>query len=284
MDYSQIKQVDNDVVLYNIQHFNLSEVLDCGQCFRFSQREPNHYSGIAHNRLLDVILQNDNLIIKNTSLADFYSIWEDYFDLKRNYSELRKLYASDETLKKATEFSNGLRIMKQEPWEMLISYIFSQNCNIPRIKGMIEKLCTNFGEPLQNQNKNQNGYKFPTPQKLANLTVDDLSPIKAGYRAAYIIDAAKKVNSGELNLYTLQNMSTQNIRNELLKVKGVGPKVADCVLLFGFGKTEVYPIDVWIKRVIAKYYPNGFSKIPDYAATAGIAQQFLFHYERSHSK
>ncbi|MCL2016714.1 MAG: DNA-3-methyladenine glycosylase 2 family protein [Defluviitaleaceae bacterium] len=275
-DYSKIEQIGGDVVLYDIKHFSLPEVLNCGQCFRFnaSENTENQYTGVAHGRQLVLAVQAGNLIIKNVTLAEFYSIWQDYFDLQRNYANLRNQYASDPTLKKATEFSQGLRIMRQEPWETLVSYILSQNCNIPRIKNMVESLCQHFGEQLPNKN-----FAFPTPQRLAKLSVDDLAPIKTGYRAAYIIDAAKKA-AAELDLSALQEMSTDKIRQQLLKIHGVGPKVADCVLLYGFGRTEVFPIDVWIKRVLAKYYPNGFPP-QNISKTAGIAQQFLFHYERS---
>ncbi|MCL2400905.1 MAG: DNA-3-methyladenine glycosylase 2 family protein, partial [Defluviitaleaceae bacterium] len=274
MDYTNIKQQGEDIILTGIKHFIPSQVLDCGQCFRWNEENSiNHYKGIAQNRTLEISLEKEELILKNVSLNEFDTIWRDYFDLNRDYGELRQLYATDEILCKAIAFSPGLRIMRQNVWEILITFILSQNSNIPRIKGMVARLCEGFGQKLQC------GYAFPTPEALAVLSGEDLADIRSGYRAQYIIDAAQRVADGRLNLADLKNMPTDYIRQALMEVHGVGPKVADCVLLYGFGRVECYPMDVWMKRVMAKYYPDGFPK--ELLDTAGIAQQFLFHYERT---
>jgi len=161
--------------------------------------------------------------------------------------------------------------MRQDPWETLITFILSQNSNIPRIKGMVLRLCEGFGTLLPN-----GGYTFPEAEALVDA---DLSGIKSGYRVNYIKDAARRVAEGRLNLNELILMSTDKLRASLLEIHGVGPKVADCVMLFGFGRVECFPLDVWMKRVMEEYYPNGFpQKLLD---TAGIAQQFLFHYIRT---
>ena len=273
MDYTKAEQQNGDIILTDIKNFNLSQVLDCGQCFRWSGTE-NSYKGIAYGRLLELSLKEGNLILKNVSMKEFESIWQDYFDLNRSYIELRQQYALDKTLKKAIVFSPGLRLMKQEPWEILITFILSQNSNIPRIKGMVARLCENFGKKLP-----CGDFTFPKPENLASLTAADLAPIKTGYRAEYILDAARKAASGNLNLEDMQNLPSDELRVKLMEIHGVGPKVADCVMLYGFNRIECYPLDVWMKRVMAEYYPEGFP--PDLAKTAGIAQQFLFHYIRT---
>ena len=278
MDYAEAVRAGNDLLLAGVRHFDLDETLDCGQAFRY-EKIGEGYQGIAHNRRIEVTipsLRGAQLILKDVSLAEFESTWKDYFDLGRDYGYLRGYLVEHggEPMKLATEFSQGLRHMRQDPWEMLVSFILSQNTNIPRIKAMIGKLSENFGDCLP-----CGGYAFPSCDKLAALNTDDLAIIKCGYRAAYIVDAARCTADGRFNPGELKKMETSKIREELLKIHGVGPKVADCVLLLGFGRVEVCPVDVWIKRALAKYYPKGFPV--ELAPYAGIAQQFLFHFIRN---
>ena len=273
MDYKYIEQRGEDIVLTEIKHFVPSQVLDCGQSFRWSGDGEN-YSGIAFGRRLELALESNDLILKNVSFDEFESIWKNYFDLGRNYGKLRQRYSVDDTLEKAMAFSPGLRLMRQDIWETLVTFILSQNSNIPRIKGMVARLCENFGSVLP-----CGGYTFPAPKVLAGLSADDLSALRSGYRADYIIDAAKRASDGRLNFSELQCMPSEDVRKSLMEVHGVGPKVADCVLLYGFGRVERYPLDVWMKRAMADYYPNGFPEA--LTDTAGIAQQFLFHYIRT---
>ena len=273
-DYKNVIQNGADVVVAGIKHFDLAQTLDNGQAFRWQKITDNCFSGIAHGRFLEVELTDENLVLKSTTLEAFENIWRNYFDLGSSYTLLREKFSEHNTMADALAFSPGLRLMRQDAWEMLVSFILSQNSNIPRIKKMISSLCESYGEKLEN------GFAFPTAEKLAQLTVEDLSIIKSGYRAAYIIDAARQVASGELDLTKLSLLPTEEVRAALLKVHGVGPKVADCVLLFGFARTECFPLDVWMKRVMEKLYPSGFpTELND---IAGIAQQFLFHYARVH--
>ena len=219
-------------------------------------------------------ISGDKLILKNVTITEFESVWKNYFDLNRDYSRLRTDFNIDENMQKALTFSPGLRLMHQDAWEILISFILSQNSNIPRIKKMITLLCENFGQVLP-----CDGYAFPTPESLAGLAESDLEPIRPGYRAPYIIDAARRVAGGTLDLTALATQPTNEVRGALLSVHGVGPKVAECVLLFGFGRVECFPLDVWMKRVMADMYPGGLpAGLLEYA---GIAQQFLFHYIRT---
>jgi len=277
MDYSKIEQRGDDLVICRIKNFILSQILDNGQAFRWSANNDNGgFSGIAHGRRLDLEIQNGDLILKNVSKQEYESLWQNYFDLSRSYDDLRCRFQIDETLQKALAYSPGLRIMKQDPWETLITFILSQNSNIPRIKGMVSRLCECFGKLLP-----CGGYTFPDAAALAKLTNTDLSDIRTGYRAAYIIDAARRVYDGRLDLTELSQKTSEDVRKALLEIHGVGPKVADCVLLFGFGRVEYFPLDVWMKKVMSEHYPSGFPK--ELADTAGIAQQFLFHYVRTSS-
>jgi len=273
MDYRSAEQRGTDTILTDVKNFIPSQVLDCGQCFRWSG-EGDKYNGIAHGRRLEIFVENGELILKDVSLEEFDSTWRDYFDFNRDYEELHQHYSLDDTLGKAIAFSPGLRLMRQDIWETLVTFILSQNSNIPRIKGMVARLCEHFGKSLP-----CGGFTFPEPETLSDLSIDDLSSLRSGYRAGYIVDAAKCVVNGRVNLKALSQMPSRDIRQVLMEIHGVGPKVADCVLLYGFGRVEHYPLDVWMKRVMADYYPNGFPEA--LISTAGIAQQFLFHYART---
>jgi N-glycosylase/DNA lyase len=274
MDYTYATQKDGDVEICGLRNFELSQTLDCGQAFRWREISPQEFSGIAHGRRLDIFLSDEKLILKNVSPQEFETTWKNYFDLARDYEKIHALFSRHDNLRAAVEFSPGLRLLRQDAWEVLISFILSQNANIPRIKKMVEVLCESFGEKLP-----CGGFAFPTPAALASLSAADLAPIKCGYRAAYILDAAKKAKSGEFNPAALQELSSDEILSALLKIHGVGAKVADCVLLYGFGRVECYPTDVWIKRAMNDYFPHGFPT--EIKHLSGIAQQFLFHYVRS---
>ena len=181
-------------------------------------------------------------------------------------------FGEDETLAAACQ-NPGIRVLRQEPFETLITFIISQNNNIKRITGIVERLCESFGEPLAG-----GGFAFPTAQRLAALSAEDLAPLRAGFRARYIIDGAQKVAGGQVDLEEISRLPADEGRARLTEIVGVGAKVADCVLLFGFGKWEVIPKDVWIKRIIAAYYPEGFPACME--KYGGIAQQYLFDYAR----
>ncbi len=269
----EIVYKENSVVLKNAENFKLSETLDCGQAFRFSQNENGVWQGIAFNRCIELYEDNKDIIIGNTNKADFEQIWYNYFDLSRDYKKVIESFKENERLYTAAKFGSGIRILNQEPFEALCSFIISQNNNIPRIKGIVERLCENFGK------KTENGYAFPTAEKLSNLSVEDLAVIRSGFRAKYILDAAKKVASGKIDLYSLKNAPYEDAARELMKIKGVGPKVADCTLLYGLSHIEAFPKDVWIKRALNEYFGG---EIPECAEKyGGIAQQYIFYYIRN---
>jgi N-glycosylase/DNA lyase len=276
-------ELTNGVLLSGIEDFDLAQTLDCGQCFRWEQIAPQSYMGVVKGKVATIHrLTNDidcedeskyNYLIEGATRRDFDEIWREYFDFDRDYSAIKSSFCCDIHLSKATFFAPGIRILKQDTWEALCSFIISQNNNIPRIKGIIKRLCESFGDEIS-----ENIYSFPSPQTLASLETEDLAPLRAGFRAGYILDAARKVASGMVDLDALRTIDIDTARKTLCTIKGVGVKVAECTLLFGCGRLEAFPIDVWIKRVLDALYPNGFPK--GFANYAGIAQQYLFHYAR----
>ena len=254
---------------------NIALTLDCGQAFRWSAADDGVFCGIAFKKHLRLKQEGDSITLFNTSKDDFENIWRRYFDLDRDYAAIIASY-SDEKLKTACKEYPGIRILRQEPWETVCSFIISANNNIPRIKGIIERLCENFGE------KTEGGYTFPEPSALAALSEADLAPIRSGFRAKYIIDAAKKFSTGEVDPARIEKESFEDAKAELLKIKGVGEKVAQCSLLYGFGRTEAFPRDVWVKRIVSELYPDGLPEC--IKGTEGIAQQYLFHWRRNLEK
>ena len=281
-----IYEKDNSVIIENIPDFLPSHTFLCGQCFRWEETEKEHFIGIASGKVVEVYTDNNNVVIKNATLDDYSNIWKKYLDIENDYSSIKVQLSNDETLRKAIEYGWGIRILNQDVFECLISFIISTQNGIPRIKKIVAKLCEMYGDKIE-----YNGsvyYSFPKPDVLASLTAKDLEPLKAGYRTDYILDAAKKVAFGEIDIYSLENMSTQDARKELLKIKGVGPKVADCVLLFSLKKHDAFPVDVWIGRVMKKFYVDENATMKQISAYStenfgnlgGFAQQYLFYYAR----
>lgn len=255
------------------RQFALSETLDCGQAFRWRQREDGCWEGVAGGRYLCLESQGEDIFLHTVPEADL-PFWRQYFDLERDYEELAVLFRKNPCLRRALAFCPGIRVLRQEPWEALCTFILSANNNIPRIKGIVERLCQGWGEAVPGTGLPA----FPKPEALAPLGEEDLAPLRAGWRSAYLLDAARQVAGGRLDLEETASLPTQEAEARLLEVKGVGKKVAQCVLLFGFGRVECVPMDVWMKRVMAELYPRGF---PGYLRPyGGIAQQVLFHYYR----
>lgn len=260
MDY----KIDGNDILFFQRDFDLDETLDCGQAFRWTKIDNNTYTGHFLNTPLTISCadKSKNIFrLKDTHEDDFLNKWYDYFDFSTDYGELKKQFSEDETMARACKNAQGIRILKQDKWEALSSFIISQNNNIPRIKGIISRLCEHYG-----------GY--PSPEDMSLETVESLAFLRSGFRAKYLIDARDKILSNEVKLDDIAKMPLENARKELIKIKGVGPKVAECALLYGMYRTEAFPIDVWIKRVLENWYPNG---LPDcIKGYEGIAQQYLF--------
>lgn len=263
---------NNNVYISECKLFNLEKTFTCGQCFRFDKKEDGKWFGVVNNKELTLWQEDEDVILENVSQNEFEDFWYYYFDLDRNYEEINNAFSNNPILNTALNYGKGIRILKQEPWEALCSFIISQNNNIPRIKGIIDRLCSTYGEKIKNS------YSFPSADVLAKLNVDDLAPLRSGFRAKYILDAAKKVSSGEIVLERTALLSSEKAREELTKIYGVGEKVADCTLLFGMGHIDVCPKDVWIKRALTVLFDGDF---PECAKNyAGIAQQYIFYYAR----
>lgn len=262
------------LVFENITPFDLQQTLDCGQSFRWVQNADNSFTGVVRGSVATVSYTDNTLTIITDNMDE--SLWRSYFDLDLDYKDIKaKLSQMHPVLKEASTYAGGIRILNQEPFEALITFIISQNNNIARIKGIVERLCENFGEKIDDSH-----YAFPTAEKLATLTADDLSPIRAGFRHRYIIDAAQKVHSGEIDLESLRTMEYDKAQRELQKITGVGVKVADCVLLYGLHRLESFPIDVWMKRAMSVLFDG--MKGDEFGMFGGIAQQYIFHYSRMH--
>jgi N-glycosylase/DNA lyase len=261
--------------------FNIEQILECGQCFRFQKVRENTYRIIAMRRVLYVEQIDSTIILSPCNEQDFKQLWIRYFDLDLDYNRIKKILSQDSVLDKAIQYASGIRILNQETWECLISFIISQNNNIPRIKQIIETISIKYGDCIE-----QGFYAFPTVTQLSKASEEDLRQCKVGFRAKYIVSACNLVTSGSLLLNELDDMTTPELRLALMKIKGVGPKVADCVMLFSQRRQEVFPTDVWIKRIMQHFYfehEASIIEIHQYAYEyfenrAGIAQQYLFYY------
>ena len=264
----------NTIIFQNIDTLSVPLTLDCGQAFRWSEKSHGIWHGVAFGKAVDISQKENSLIISGDICEGDEKIWANYFDLGRDYSSICENLKNDSHLKTAIESYPGIRILRQDSWEALCSFIISQNNNIPRIKGIIERLCTHFGEDLGNGD-----FSFPSAEKLASLTVEDLAPLRSGFRAKYIIDAAQKVTNGEVDLEKLSHCDIDEAREELIKIKGVGAKVTECTLLYGCGRVDAFPVDVWVRRIMQELYPEGLPECTK--DVEGIAQQYLFHWRRN---
>lgn len=282
----RINEKDNNLIVTGLEDFNLHHIFDCGQCFRFNKVDDNSYFGIAKNKALLISQSGDEVIFHDTTENDFYDIWYDFFDLNRDYGKIKISLSDDLIMKEAVSYGSGIRILRQDLWETVVSFIISASNNIPRIKGIIELFCEHFGDEI---NYLGNTYHtFPHFESLTNVTAEDLSVIRCGFRDKYIIDAVKAFSSGLLSEDGLASLSTPDAKAELMKIKGIGNKVSDCILLFGLGRTNSFPIDVWIKRIMEQLYFGEEKTISEIAKLAndkfadngGFAQQYLFFYAR----
>ncbi len=253
-------------------NFEPKQTFFCGQCFRWKELESGAFSAVVSGKRITVVESGGEIVIESEHTREFL---ENYFDLQTDYGEYIKRFSADPTLKAACESSSGIRILRQEPFETLLSFIISQNNNIPRISGIIERLCENFGGKIDG------GYTFPTAERLRGATAEEFAPLRAGFRAKYLADAVCRVNSGEIDFEEVDALPLDKAREKLKLIKGVGDKVADCVLLFAFHKLDAFPKDVWVKRLMSEFYPEG---LPECAEGAeGVAQQYLFDYVRNNN-
>lgn len=256
--------------------FRAARTLDCGQCFRWTPKSDGSWLGVVRGVPARVLDKDGALLIQ--TLPETYSLWKDYFDAALDYDAICDGFAVDSFTCAAADFGRGIRILRQEPWETLCSFLLSQCNNIPRIRGILSRLCAALGQPILFVDETL--YSFPTPQQLAPLERADLEFLRAGYRAPYLISAARAVCDGSLDFTALVSMDTARARQEIMQLRGVGRKVADCFLLFGLHKLDAFPVDTWMKKAAA-FYSGDLSVFAD-SPYAGIYQQYIFYYAREH--
>lgn len=273
-------------MLIHNQNFDIKQIADSGQCFRMNPIENKDnkvkYGLIAYGKYLELIQINPDTVELSCTEEEFHQIWEEYFDLNYDYGKIihTLVAGEDEFMKEAARFGKGIRILKQEPFEAAISFIISQNKNIPAIKNCIEGICERYGEKKISQECKGISYTtFPAAEVLAKADTADLRALKTGYRDEYIKSASKAVTEGELNLEYLKLCSFEDAVITLKKIHGIGEKVANCISLYGLHHIEGFPVDVWIRRVIEEIYHNQFDK-DKYQGYSGIVQQYMFYYMR----
>ncbi len=288
----KIKEENNKIILEGIKDFHLDHTFDNGQCFRWNKEEDGSYTGIAFGRAINISCIGETVIMDNASMEDYHRIWRNYLDLDRDYGEIKKMLSEkDKAMLHAVSYGSGMRILQQDKWETLISFILSQNNNIGRIKKCVEGLCAAHGTPM-GVYRGSMRYSFPKPEDLTMLSPEELDACRLGYRAKYIIETAKQIAAdGGARLERMGRASAEEAYEYLLGLSGVGPKVANCIMLFSMGKYGSFPLDVWIKRVMSQIYhieEGNTKRMQEYAASyfgeyGGIAQQYLFYYMRNTS-
>lgn len=277
----------------NIKTFELKDIFDCGQCFRWNIEEDGSYTGVFGNNVINVAKKGNDVIFKGICDGDIKKICNFYFDIDRDYEEIKsKLSRVDEYMKESVEYGKGIRILNQDLWETIISFIVSANNNIPRIKGIIERISKKYGKEIYYNKKIY--YTFPTIEQLSKASVEDLRNLGLGFRDIRVYETTKMLLNKQVDLDKLKNEKDfYKVREELLTLPGVGPKVADCILLFSYLKRwEAFPIDVWVRRVMNELYIKNddetkvnkkqIEKIAQekFGDLAGIAQQYLFYWKR----
>ena len=285
---------EQQYILKNPKTFELKDIFECGQCFRWNKEENGSYTGIWKENIVNIKKEGQDFVF--TGICENNSLEEEiqkYFDLDRNYEEIKKeLSKKDEYVKTSIAYGKGIRILNQDLWETIISFIISANNNIPRIKGIIERLSKAYGDKIEWNGKEY--YLFPTPRELKDVTVEEYRKLGLGFRDIRIYETTKMILDGKVDLKKLeQNPNTMGVRDELLSLSRVGPKVADCILLFSdLKRLEVFPIDVWVRRVMndlyiqneneAKVSKKQIEKIAKnkFGNLAGLAQQYLFYWRR----
>ncbi|MGG5462974.1 DNA-3-methyladenine glycosylase family protein [Clostridium sp. B9] len=306
MDVKNVVFEEGKVILKDTQNFNIKQTFECGQCFRWERTESGSYIGVAFGRVIEVAQEGNDVIIYNTNKEDFENIWMDYFDLERDYSKVKEALSWDDTLKSAVEYGYGIRILNQEPFELVISFIISARNSIPVIAKTIKKISERWGKAIEY--KGNTYYAFPSVESLAKATVDEIRETGASFRSKYIFDTTQNIykcdlaKAGKLeaseeeieevlakyDLEKIMAMDADLCHKGLQEFMGVGAKVADCIMLFSMKKSSAFPVDVWVKRAMMHFYgadDASLNKIRIFARErfgeySGFAQQYLFYYAR----
>lgn len=292
MDLNNVIYEDNKVILEKVKNFDIKQILECGQCFRWEKKSDEDYIIIAYGRVIEVIQDGDKVTILNSNEEDFKSIWFKYFDLERDYEKIKEELSKDEILKQSVDFGYGIRILNQEPFELLISFIVSARNSIPSIKKTIKKISERWGNEVCYDGETY--YTFPTPSMIKDATEDEIRETGASFRSKYIVDTVARVNEdlengeGIFNLDRITSLTDDECHIALQEFKGVGAKVSDCIMLFSMSKYSAFPVDVWVKRAMMHFYgaeEGSLNKIRIFARDkfgdlSGFAQQYLFYYAR----
>lgn len=288
--------MEQKYILKNCKSFKVKDVFDCGQCFRWNEENDGSYTGIFGRNVLNVKENGDDIVFEGICDGNIEEVCKNYFDLDRNYEEIKEILSSvDGNLEEAIKYGGGIRILNQDLWEMIISFIISANNNIPRIKGIIDRISAKYGHKIEFRGKDF--YTFPTVEELSKASKQDFRDLGAGFRDKYIYETTAMINNKIVSLEELQNeKNTKKVREKLLTLCGVGPKVADCILLFSSLKRfDVFPIDVWVRRVMNDLYIHNEDEkkvskaqieriaIEKFGELEGIAQQYLFYWKRENN-
>ena len=302
MDYKSIKKCDDYILIEEVKNLKLKQTFECGQCFRFDKISDTNYVTVAFERVIELEEDGDNIRIYNSTEEDVRNIWINYFDLNRDYSSIKEELAKDELLKKCVEFGHGIRILNQDPFEILISFIISARNSIPSIMKTINKISAKWGREIEYKGKIY--HAFPTIEQIKDASLEEIQDTGASFRSKYIIDTISNVYRSymakkegnlekieELRKYDLEYIKSLNddeCHTALQEFKGVGAKVADCIMLFSMEKYSAFPVDVWVKRAMIYFYDAedaSLNKIRIFARNkfkelSGFAQQYLFYYAR----
>ena len=273
-------------IINNLKDFELDHIFECGQCFRWKKQDDGSYTGVIKEGVINIKKEKDIAIVCGEVVGNLEEIFYNYFDMATDYEKIKSLLCeNDINMKMASDYGYGIRILQQDAWEMVVSFIISAANNIPRISKTIENISREYGKMIEFQG--EKFYLFPTPEELSKAKVEDLRKLNLGFRDKYVYAVTQKIVNGEVDLEKLKNMSLKESKKELMQLPGIGAKVADCILLFSMGKKEAFPVDTWIKKVMNELYieSTNITKINEYALDkfgnyAGIAQQYLFYYKR----
>lgn len=282
-----ITENNKKLIIEDVKDFNLAHIFDCGQCFRWNKEDDGSYTGVVQNKVINVEQNGSNIIFDNMDLNDYETILKNYFDMDTDYSDIKKNINVDDTMSTAIKFGEGIRILNQDEWEIMISFMISANNRIPMIKKVIENISKSFGSYICNY-KGKDYYSFPTAQKLSEAPLELIQECKAGFRSERIKEAATRFLIEKDTIYNLKNKTYDEGLEYLKTYKGIGDKVANCILLFSMKQFDTFPVDVWVRRVmqtlyvdndtndkeIRKFAENKFGKL------SGYAQQYLFYYAR----
>ncbi len=266
----ELISVKNGTKAVDFGEINLPITLNCGQAFRWECIGDSIFRGVAFGKETKIKKEPDGLLFIDTPIEDVKEIWADYFDLYAPYEDIVKRLCEDDFIRSTFETFGYIRILNQQPWETLCSFIISACNNIPRIQGIVKRLCEAYGEPTGDS------FTFPAAETLAVKTEEELSFLRAGYRVPYILDAARRVASGEIDFTYIRSLSEEEARKELMKIRGVGRKVADCTLLFSLGFRDCFPVDRHIARAAKALYPDGLPEC--FKPDSGLAQQYIFYH------